>query len=104
MKAKAGIKYDQGKTRFDLWPWRAFETVAKVITFGAEQYGVENWQELPDFERRFFGAAMRHLTAWKLGEKTDEKTGLPHLAHAACNVVFLLSKDLGFDPKPGQDP
>lgn len=101
---KAGTKFDADKTRFDLWPWRAFESVAKVITFGANQYGVENWQSLEDFERRYFAACMRHLTSWKLGEKTDEKSGLPHLAHAACNIVFLLAKELGFDPQPGADP
>jgi ADP-heptose:LPS heptosyltransferase len=32
---------------------------------------------------------MRHLAAWQRGEENDPETGLPHLAHAMCNLRML---------------
>ena len=33
---------------------------------------------------------MRHLIAWSNGEDNDKESGLSHLGHAACNIMFLL--------------
>jgi len=33
---------------------------------------------------------LRHLTAWWAGEDLDPESGLHHLAHAACCLMFLL--------------
>lgn len=95
----AGVKHDAGKNRLDLWPVRAFLAIGDVISFGAKEYSPRNWESLDGFEDRFYAAALRHLTAWRLGDKLDPDSGLPHLAHAATNIVFLLSKQLGFDPR-----
>lgn len=86
-----GLKNDAGKTRFDLLPPRALWAVADVITFGATKYGPDNWRGVE--RQRWFAAAMRHLWAWMLGEKRDPESGLPHLAHAACSILFLLDID-----------
>jgi hypothetical protein len=32
---------------------------------------------------------MRHLAAWQRGEENDAESGLPHLAHAMCNLRML---------------
>jgi Domain of unknown function (DUF5664) len=98
--AGVGTKYDADKLRLDLWPLRAYLSIGAVITLGAKKYAPRNWQKLESFDDRFYSALMRHLTSWRLGEKNDPETGLPHLAHAGCNLVFLLSKELGFDPDP----
>jgi hypothetical protein len=48
-------------------------------------------------------AGYRHLTAWSMGENTDPETGLSHLAHAACNMLFLLAyeiRGIGNDDRP----
>jgi hypothetical protein len=95
-----GIKYDSDKVRLDLWPVRAYLAIGQVITLGAKKYSPRNWQGLENFDDRFYSALQRHLTSWRLGEKNDPETGLPHLAHAGCNLVFLLSRELGFDPMP----
>ena len=84
-----GEKFDQGKPRWDLLPWDQVEDIVKVLTMGAKKYSDDNWQEVPDAKRRYFAAALRHLTAWKRGELTDPESGLPHLAHAACSLLFL---------------
>lgn len=94
----AGVKHDSGKPRWDLVPMRAVQAIADVLAHGARKYGANNWQGLEDFEARYYAAALRHLTAWRGGEHTDPESGLPHLAHAACSVVFLLSRSLGFEP------
>jgi hypothetical protein len=94
--APPGVKLDGAKTRWDLLPWPALELVAQALTLGAAKYPVpENWRHVPDARRRYFAAAIRHAVAWVKGEKTDPESGLPHLAHLACNSLFLLSFDLG---------
>jgi hypothetical protein len=30
------------------------------------------------------------MLAWNDGESVDPETGISHLAHAACNLLFLL--------------
>jgi hypothetical protein len=85
-----GLKYDTGKLRWDLLPIDCIEDVVKILTFGSEKYGPNNWQEVEDAGNRYYAALMRHLAANRKGESMDEESGLPHLAHAMCNVVFLL--------------
>lgn len=83
-----GKKYDIGKTRWDLVPFREVEQGAEILTFGAAKYGPNNWQGIePD---RYFAALMRHLTAWRKGEKADPESGKSHLAHALCCLWFLM--------------
>jgi hypothetical protein len=78
------------KTRFDLIPPESEEQVAKVVTHGAEKYGEKNWQSLDNPHTRYTAAALRHLNAYRKGEKIDPESGLPHLAHVATNALFLL--------------
>ena len=85
-----GKKYDTGKTRWDLIPFDQVEKVAEILTFGAEKYGENNWQNLKKFRSRYFAAMCRHLFAWWGGEKTDSESGKSHLAHAGCCLLFLM--------------
>lgn len=80
------------KTRWDLVPWSAARTVAEVLTFGAIKHGDVAWRSQADPESIYFAKAMRHLIAWRTGSKNDSESGLPHLAHAACNLLFLLDR------------
>jgi hypothetical protein len=93
-----GVKHDIGKLRWDLLPTSAVEKIVAVLTFGAAKYGANNWQALDEFEPRYYAALQRHLAAWRRGERIDPESDLPHLAHAACCLVFLLSREVGFDP------
>ena len=85
----AGRKDDQEKNRLDLIEPEFIEGVGKVLTFGADKYEPNNWQKVEDAEDRYYAAALRHLIAWRKGEKTDPESGLSHLDHAACNLMFL---------------
>ena len=88
-----GKKYDTGKTRWDLIEWSVMKEVADVLTRGAVKYGDRNWKAVPDAKRRYIAAAFRHFIAWIGGERNDKETGLHHLAHAICCLMFLLEKD-----------
>ena len=96
-------KHDQDKPRPELLPPMAVESISRVLAFGAKKYDDDNWHKCDD-RRRYLGAALRHLFAWARGETTDPESGLPHLAHAGCCVLFLLELDLvglGKDSRPG---
>ena len=84
-----GKKNDNGKNRLDLICPEFIEAVGEVLTFGAEKYEPNSWQNIEDGANRYYAAAMRHLIAWRKGELTDPESGLSHLAHVACNMMFL---------------
>lgn len=84
-----GHKDDQDKNRLDLIEPEFIEGVGKVLTFGADKYEPNNWQKVEDAKDRYYAAALRHLIAWRKGEKTDPESGLSHLDHVACNIMFL---------------
>lgn len=88
-----GTKADSGKLRFDLLDPEFEEHVAQVLTYGAEKYEPDNWKKVDDPVNRYYAALRRHLNAWRKGEKTDTESKLPHLAHVAANVMFLLYFD-----------
>ncbi len=89
---EAFMKFDTDKIRYDLIPPRSMELLAEVLTFGAKKYKPNNWRTNTDLTR-YEGALLRHIQAWRLGEKNDPETGLPHLAHAMCNLTFLMELD-----------
>lgn len=95
--ANVGVKHDTGKDRWDLLPFGPTSQVVKVLTWAVEMkgYPVDNWRLVKDWRRRYFAAGCRHLTKWILGEKLDPESGLHHLAHAACCILFLLELDDG---------
>lgn len=87
-----GLKFDSEKLDWSLLPIEPVEEVIKVLMVGAKKYAPNNWKHVDDFERRYWNAAMRHLTAYQKGEKFDSETGLSHLAHASCCILFLLAR------------
>ena len=88
-----GRKFDGGKLQYGLLPPIALRETVKVLTFGAEKYEPDNWKRVPDANIRYFDAAMRHLWAYKEGEQNDPETGVTHLAHALCCIMFMTELD-----------
>lgn len=93
----AGVKDDHAKPRMALLPFGALEWVAKVMTYGARKYAKGNWVTLEDAEERYASAMLRHYTAWQQGEMLDEESGLPHVAHLACDALFICAFVMGTD-------
>jgi len=84
----SGLKYDSGKPRLDLLDAEALEDLARVLAFGAEKYAAHNWRNGISYGR-LIAAALRHLFAFLRGQECDEESGLPHLSHAMCCLMFL---------------
>lgn len=88
-----GQKFDDGKTQYHLMPLTALEQTNRVLMHGANKYGANNWQHVQGAEERYYNAALRHMFAWQAGEKVDPESGISHLAHAICSLMFLIEKE-----------
>ena len=82
-------KDDKGKLQLTLVPRQIIKDIAAVRMFGTEKYkDPENWKTV-EIER-YRDAAFRHFLAYLDNPKgLDAESGLPHLAHLACNIAFL---------------
>jgi hypothetical protein len=79
-----GLKYDDGKARWDLLPMGALHEVTKVYTFGVGKYEAWNWRKGIVYSK-CFAAIMRHLFAWWWDrEERDAESG----CHPLSAVVF----------------
>jgi len=87
---KIGLKFDTGKLRYSLIPPVATRALAEILTYGAEKYAPNNWQSVSNAEERYTDALLRHLEAYRTGEKIDLESGFSHLKHAITNIAFLL--------------
>lgn len=88
LETSSGVKYDSEKPRLDLIDSDFLVGLAKVLTFGAKKYAAHNWRGGISYSR-LVGAAYRHLGAINTGEDNDPESGLPHVYHLACCVMFL---------------
>ena len=89
-----GVKYDGEKPKMHLLPPKAINEVAKVLTFGAQKYDEENWRKLEDLQSRYSSGALRHIFAHLDSEDLDPESGLSHLAHAICCLLYKLEIEL----------
>ena len=83
------IKFDQDKLPLHLLSTEAMNQTAAVLKFGAQKYAEHNWRNGFAWSRPL-SAAMRHITAFNDGEDTDPESGLSHIGHAMCCLMFLL--------------
>lgn len=85
-----GLRYNKGKPMMELIEPGFMEEVAKILTFGAEKYEIDNWKKFDKIKRfQAYGSLMRHLEAHRKGEKTDPESGCSHLCHIVTNAMFL---------------
>ncbi len=98
----ASATIDQGKERqnagkppLHLLPLDGLVLVAWVLAFGSEKYSPRGWEKAAaegvfswaDCVR----ACLSHLSKLACGQRLDPESGLPHVAHLACNALFLCS-------------
>lgn len=88
MSLPEGTKYDEGKTPYDLLSVEFLEGIAEVSAYGAAKYEPYNWAKGIKYSR-VFSALMRHLWNWWRGERCDKESGLHHLHHAGCCLMYL---------------
>lgn len=85
----SALKFDQDKLPLHLLSTEALNQTAAVLKFGAQKYAEHNWRKGFTWSRPL-SAALRHITAFNNGEDKDPESGLSHLAHAMCCIMFLL--------------
>ena len=83
------LKFDTDKLPLNLLSTEAMNQTAAVLKFGAQKYAEHNWRKGFQWSRPL-AAAMRHITAFNDGEDIDPESGLSHMAHAACCIMFIL--------------
>lgn len=87
--AESGLKYDEDKeTRPELLSPFFLLGVSDVLGYGAKKYDARNWEKGILYSR-VYGALLRHLFAWWGGAENDPETGMHHLYHAGCCLMFL---------------
>ena len=85
------VKFDNDKVDWMILPYDALEEIIKVMEFGARKYARGNFASGEGLEyTRVLNSLMRHILAFSRGEDLDPETGISHMAHAGCNVLFLL--------------
>jgi hypothetical protein len=88
-KLGSALKFDDDKLPVNLLSSEALLQTAAVLKFGADKYAEHNWRAGFAWSRPL-AAAMRHIMAFNDGEDKDPESGLSHLAHAMCCIMFLL--------------
>lgn len=107
---EGGMKYDNGKPRFELLPFDVLEAVARIFTQGAKKYSDRNWERGLEYGR-CYGAALRHLTDF-WNAKLNQSDAINHddgnessLDHAITELMFLSAFEKrrmkSFDDRPG---
>lgn len=84
------VKYDDNKTDWSLVPFESLEGMVKVLEFGAKKYAGWNWTNNGGFSyTRVLRSCLRHIFAYMRGEDNDPESGLSHIHHAMCNLLFI---------------
>lgn len=83
-----GLRFNEGKLRYDLVNPEAHEGMVQILTKGAQKYAPRNWEKGMEWSK-ITSSLKRHLAAYEKGEDYDPETGLLHADHIACNAHFL---------------
>lgn len=80
-----------GLERFELE-----EMVVDVLQHGNTKYGPGNWKNATSKEE-YLSAYCRHMFT---KEDVDKESGLLHVAHGACNALFLMWMEENLQERP----
>ena len=87
MTQLGGLKNDDEKPDLSLFSATWLFGVGSVLTFGKKKYAAHNWRKGIKISR-LMAAALRHILAFNNGEDADPESGLSHLDHASCCLMF----------------
>lgn len=87
-KKEVGLRFNQGKLRYDLLHPVGTEGTVRILTKGAQKYAPRNWEKGMPWSS-VLASLKRHLAAFEKGIDFDDETGEKHIDHIACNVHFL---------------
>ncbi len=84
-----GLRYNEGKLRYDLLEPYAIQELVKVFTAGSKKYEPNNWLKGMSWTS-VLASLKRHVAAFEMGEDIDEIDTL-HMANVAWNALALVS-------------
>ncbi|PYE51558.1 hypothetical protein HUB98_05975 [Paenibacillus barcinonensis] len=82
-----GGKQSQVLYRFDLLNPAAMFEMTKVLKYGADKYGADNWMNIE--VRDHINHMLIHAYAYLAGDTSDE-----HLSHIMCRAMFAQAVEL----------
>ena len=85
-----GLRYNQGKLRYDLICPEQLKGLASVYTYGAGKYSLWNWAKGQAYST-ILASLKRHIAAFESGEDYDAESKCQHMAHAMWNCGALIS-------------
>lgn len=88
MAKEEGLRFNEGKSRYDLIPTFANKQLAEILTKGSLKYAPRNWEKGMNWSK-CIASLKRHLQAFETGEDFDKESGQLHIAHVMCNAAFL---------------
>lgn len=78
--------------------------IGRISEFGARKYHMRNFLMTPGMAwSSVYESLLRHLLAYWDGEENDAESGLPHLLHAAWNIMCLYTYNRHEQYHPGDD-
>lgn len=83
-----GLRFNEGKLRYDLIHPKALEGLVNVLTAGSKKYSDRNWEAGMSWST-VIASLKRHLAAIEAGEDYDEELGTLHIDNLQCNAHFL---------------
>jgi len=83
-----GLRYNEGKTRYDLLPVFAIDELAKNMTSGAKKYAERNWEKGMNWTT-VLASLKRHLAEWEAGNDYDPEDGQLLMAKVMTNAAFI---------------
>lgn len=101
-KATVGLRYDEGKDKFELLPPEAELALAHHYTVGALKYADRNWELGMDWTKPF-ACIRRHAWKWFRGEEYDDETGSHHMICIMWNAAAIYTyfvRGVGKDTRP----
>lgn len=87
MSEARGQKFDNDKSPITLVDPSFITGTADVLAFGSRKYAKHNWRKGIEVTR-CLDAGFRHMLQVARGEDIDPESGLPHLYHVACCIMF----------------
>lgn len=103
-EAGSAARYNGGKPDFSLIPLCTLEDEARVWEYGKRKYAAWNWAKGMPYSA-VIASVLRHIAAFQRGEDNDPESGLPHIAHAMCNLRMLSLYQITYtagDDRPKQ--
>lgn len=82
------LRFNSGKSQTNEIDPSFILGMGQVLEKSRQKYPRGNWQKGNNYSVPW-DSLQRHLLAWQSGEKCDSESGLPHLHHAALNLMML---------------